>query len=228
MRRYMRKIVLLCLFLSVIVVIEISGVNAYLTLESLKRYQRSIEVIIAHHHLLSVLFYILLYIFSTAFAIPGALILSLAGGLFFHTLPGVIYVNIGATMGAILAFLFARYILGDWVQKRYSTQLGSFNNELVKNGYIYLLSVRLIPVFPFFLINLLSGLTRVPLRTFVWTTSAGIFPASLIYTFAGSRIGDVTSPGDIISRPMLSALMFLALLVLVPVLWKKLKSRRHL
>ncbi len=227
MKRHLIQIALLCLLIAIVVVIDISGANAYLTLENLKRHQHSIEQIVAHRYALSVLLYILLYIVSTALGIPGALVLSLAGGLFFHTLPGVIYVNIGATIGAILAFLFSRYILGDWAQKKYSTQLGSFNDELTKNGHMYLLSVRLIPVFPFFLINLLSGLTRVPLKTFAWTTSAGIFPASLIYTFSGSRIGDVTSPEDIISRPMLSALVLLSLLVLVPVLWNKLRPRRH-
>jgi uncharacterized membrane protein YdjX (TVP38/TMEM64 family) len=227
MRRRLKQIVLLCLPFAIVVAVEISGANTYLTLENLKRYQHSIEQIIAQHYASSVLFYISLYIVSTALAIPGALVLSLAGGLFFHTLPGVIYVNIGATVGAILAFLFARYIFGDWVQKRYSTQLGSFNDELAKNGYAYLLSARFIPIFPFFLINLLSGLTRVPLKTFVWTTSVGILPASLIYTFAGSRIGDITSTGDIISRPMLSALTLLAILALAPVVWNKFKSGRR-
>jgi uncharacterized membrane protein YdjX (TVP38/TMEM64 family) len=227
MRRHLKQMVLLCLLLTIVVVLEISGANTYLTLENLKRYQYNIEQIVVHHYVLSVLFYISLYIASTALAIPGGLVLSLAGGLFFHTWPGVIYVNIGATVGAILAFFFARYILGDWVQKRYSMQLQSFNDEFANNGHIYLLSVRLIPVFPFFLINLLSGLTRVRLKTFVWTTSLGILPASLIYTFAGSRVGNVTSPRDILSRPMLSALILLAMLVLVPVLWTKLKPRRQ-
>lgn len=227
MRRHLKQIILLCLLLAIVVIIEISGADMYLTLENLKSYQHSIEQIVAHHYLLSVLFYISLYIVSTALAIPGALVLSLAGGLFFHTLPGVIYVNIGATIGAILAFFLARYILGNWVQKRYSMQLRSFNDEFANNGHIYLLSVRLIPVFPFFLINILSGLTRVPLKTFVWTTSVGILPASLVYTFAGSRIGDITSTGDIISRPMLSALTLLAILALAPVVWNKLKSGRQ-
>jgi uncharacterized membrane protein YdjX (TVP38/TMEM64 family) len=226
MRKHMKQVVLLCLLIAIVVVMKISGVNVYLTLENLKRYQHTIDQVVAHHYVLSVLFYISLYIISTALAIPGALVLSLAGGLFFHILPGVIYVNIGATVGAILAFVFARHMLGGWIQKKYSAQLGSFNNELAKNGHIYILSVRLIPVFPFFLINLLSGLTKVPLKTFIWTTSVGILPASLVYTFAGSRIGDITSPGDIISRPMLSALTLLAILVLAPVLLTKLKPRR--
>ena len=124
-------------------------------------------------YILSLFLFISLYIIATAFSIPGDIILTLAGGFLFGIAVATVIVNIGATAGAVLAFLSARYLVGDRLQEKYQGQLNRFNEELNLNGPRYLLTLRFIPVFPFFLINFLAGLTNIPLRTFVWTTSVG-------------------------------------------------------
>lgn len=226
-KRRLKPAILLFFLIAVIIAIRLSGQAGYFTLENLKAHRAALEQAVHVHYGPAVLCYIALYTASTALAVPGALILTLAGGLLFHTFPGIIYVNIGATTGAVLAFTFSRYILGTLLQERYSRQLGSFNADLEKNGYLYLLSVRLIPVFPFFLINVLSGLTTIPLLTFALTTALGILPGSLVYTYAGSQIGSLTSAKDVLSGRVLLAFSLLALLAILPVVVKKLQSAKR-
>ena len=121
----------------------------------------------------------------------------------------MLYVNIGATCGAVLAFLSARYLLGSRLQESYGAQLAKFNGEMERNGVRYLLTLRLIPVFPFFLVNFLSGLTRVHLSTFTWTTAAGIIPGTVVFAYAGHQLETVHSVGDIFTGKVLSAFLLL-------------------
>lgn len=225
MRKYAAQVIALCVLIAIIVAIRASGAGTYLTVENLRKHKELLEQLIRARYALSVFVYILIYLASVAFSVPGATVLTLAGGFLFHLLPGIIYVNVGATLGATLAFLLSRYILGNAIQNRYGTQLERFNRELDENGHLYLLTVRFIPVFPFFLINILSGLTRTPLRTFVWTTAAGILPGSLVYTFAGSQLGTINSVGDLFAGRILIAFLLLAALSLVPLVLKKISAK---
>jgi uncharacterized membrane protein YdjX (TVP38/TMEM64 family) len=224
-KKYARQIILLFVVMAIIVGIRFFGVGHYLTLENLKEHREVLEQAVAGHYPVSILVYVLLYTISTAFSVPGAAVLSLAGGFLFGTIIGAVCANVGATAGATLAFIFARYIVGDWFQKRYGTQLERFNGEFIENGYLYLLTVRFMPAFPFFLINILSGLTKIPVRTFVWTTSAGIIPGSLVYTFAGSQLGTIGSLGDLFRGRILIAFLLLAGLTLIPLIVKKVWSK---
>jgi len=218
------KQLLFLLFLAAIpVAIHFSGLGGYLTFEGLKNHRSALEQAVATHYLLSVLLYIVFYIL-TAFAVPGALILTVAGGFLFGIFAGVTYAIVGATIGGLSAFLLSRYLLGNWLQARYSRQLERFNSELGRNGDLYLVLARLIPILPFFLVNYLCGLTRVRVWTFVWATAAGIFPASLVYTFAGTEIGSISSLGDLISSRLIISFLFLSLFTLLPVTWRKLKG----
>ncbi|TAL24857.1 MAG: TVP38/TMEM64 family protein [Nitrospirae bacterium] len=184
------------------------------------------EEFVLNRYYLSIVIYIIVYTVSTALSVPGAAVLTLSGGFVFGAVYGAIYSNIGATAGATLAFLFSRYLIGEWVQKKYKERLRRFNEELAKSGHLYLLTLRLIPAFPFFLINFFAGLAKVPLRTFLWTTAVGIIPGDIAYSFAGSRLNTIESVEDIFSARMLIALAFLALLILFPVIYKKLKYKR--
>lgn len=208
----------LLLFISAIVALRYSPWGSLLTFENLKAHRESLAVFVRDHYVLSVIAFIAVYIGGVAFSVPGAVILTISGGFLFGTIAGTVFVNIGATAGAALAFLSARYLLGARLQERYRDQLRTFNNELEQNGARYLLTLRLIPVFPFFLINFLSGLTTIPIRTFIWTTSLGITPASAVFAYAGRRIGEIQSPSDILSKGMVIALLLLALLALLPTL----------
>jgi uncharacterized membrane protein YdjX (TVP38/TMEM64 family) len=171
---------------------------------------------------LSVLIFVVVYIGVTAFSIPGATVMSLLGGFLFGPFLGVVLINVGATAGATAVFVAARYFLGQDVQKKYEKQLTRLNREMEKNGKSYFLTLRFIPLFPFFLINLLAGFTTLPLRTFIWTTSVGIIPGSFVYAYlgaTGSRTGESGFGWQITL-----AFGLLALFSLIPVIIKKIKQ----
>jgi uncharacterized membrane protein YdjX (TVP38/TMEM64 family) len=166
------------------------------------------------------------YVIVTGLSIPGAVILTLAGGFLFGTIAGVLYVDAGATAGAVCAFLSARYLLGDRLQQKYGGQFAKFNGEMDRNGVNYLLTLRLIAVFPFFLINFLAGLTKVPLKTFLWTTAVGIIPGTAVFAYAGQQLGYINSPADILSKKVIAALAALGFITLAPTVWKRIRKAK--
>jgi len=225
MKKWWGRAALVAVILGVLLALRLTGAWGLLTLDNLKANREAVSALVTAHPLLSAVVFVGAYLVVTALSIPGAAVMTLAGGFLFGTVLGTAYVNLGATSGAILAFLSARYVIGDSVQRRYAAQLETFNRELERNGHLYLLTLRLIPVFPFFLINFLSGLTRIPLWTFVWTTALGIVPGSLVYTFAGSQLATIRSTGDVLSGRMLLALALLGLLALAPVAVQRIRGR---
>jgi len=216
-----KQLLLLIAFIAVIAALRYSPLGRALTFESLAQNRDSLVVFVRDHYGLSVASFIAVYVLTTALSIPGAIILTLAGGFLFGVAAGTLYVNIGATAGGAIAFLAARYLLGNRLQEKYALQLAKFNSEIDRNGANYLLTLRLIPVFPFFLINFLSGLTKIRLRTFLWTTSLGIIPGTAVYAFAGQQLGSIRSPADILSKNVIIAFLVLALFTLVPVIVKR-------
>jgi uncharacterized membrane protein YdjX (TVP38/TMEM64 family) len=224
--RTKKKILILILLIAAIMAIRYSPVGSILTFDNLKQHRESLVSFVQDRYGLSVVVFIAAYILVTAFSMPGGVILTLAGGFLFNTLASTLYVNIGATIGATLAFLSSRYLLGTGIQEKYQSQLRKFNEELEKNGTHYLLTLRLIPVFPFFLINFLSGLTKIPVRTFIWTTSLGIIPGTAVFAFAGRQIGTINSASEILSLKVLAAFAILAFFALIPVIMKRIKEGR--
>jgi uncharacterized membrane protein YdjX (TVP38/TMEM64 family) len=218
MKKHPKNIIALLVLIAVIVGIRLSGISDYLTLETLQKNRDALLALVRERYVLSVILYIAVYITAVALNLPGGAVLTLAGGYLFGTVAAVVFVNIGATIGAVLAFLTARHLLGRRIQESYAVQLAKFNKEMDRNGMRYLLTLRLIPVFPFFLVNFLSGLTRVPLATFLWTTAVGIIPATAVFAYAGQQLGTVRSAGDILSPRILAAFIALALFVLFPAL----------
>lgn len=222
----MKKLIILALFIAVIILIRFTELGNILSFENLQAQKDVLKSYVEANFVTSILAFIGIYIASVAFSIPGATILTLSAGFIFGTLTGLIAVNIGATLGAIAAFLVARYVLGQSLQDKYALQLERFNQEFEKDGYLYLLTLRFIPLFPFFLINFLSGLTTVRLSTFAWTTAVGILPGSFVYIYAGSQLGSINALADIFSKDMLLAFTLLGLFTLVPIIFKKVKERK--
>ncbi len=227
LKRNKKKLLFVCLLVAALIALRFSPVGDMLTFENLKRNRDVFTSLVRGHYLQSVVAYIALYILITALSIPGAGIMTLAGGFLFGVFPATFYIDIGATTGATLAFLTARYLLGDWLQQKYRAQLSSFNGEMQRNGSRYLLTVRLIPVFPFFIINFLSGLTNVSVKTFVWTTALGIVPVTIIFAYAGKQLGTINSVAEILSARMIAALAALAALALFPTIRKRIKASRN-
>src|SRR6185369_455999 len=181
----------------------------FLTLESLKGNRQVLLGFYATHRLAMVAGFMAIYILQTALSLPGAAILSLAAGAIFGPLRGTIYAVIAASIGATLAFLVTRYLLRDLVLARFGSRLEGMNRELDQLGFNYLLFLRLVPVFPFFLINLAAGLTRLPLRTFMLGTLLGIIPGGFVYVNAGASLATITSLSGIASPRVLGSLALL-------------------
>jgi len=197
----------------------------FLTLEALKANRQALLDYYATHRLLTVAGFMALYIVQTALSLPGAAILSLAAGAVFGSIMGTIYANIAATIGATLAFLVTRYLLRDVVLSRFGEKLEGINRELESRGFNYLLFLRLVPVFPFFLINLAAGLTRLPLPTFFFGTMLGIIPGGFVYVNAGASLATIDSLAGILSPRVLGSFALLGLFALVPVLYGKWRDR---
>lgn len=226
MKQWIRPAIFLLIVIAAVIAINLTGLSKEFTFQNLENSREAVKNFLRENYALSALIFIGVYIAVTALSVPGATILTLAGGFLFGTLPGALFVNAGATIGATGAFLAARYFIGGVVQEKYSGNLENFNKEIKANGANYLLTLRFIPVIPFFLINILAGMTRINIWTFVWTTSAGIIPGSIVYAYAGNNLGALKSASGILSWPIISALLLLALFSIVPVFLKKFTGAR--
>ncbi len=219
------KIVLALLLAAGIGAFFYFDLGQYLSLESLKANRDRLFAYTESNYGIAVTIFIVTYIVQTAFSLPGGAILTLAGGFLFGSLFGTIFVNIGATTGATLAFLAARYLLRDWVENKFGDRLGPIQAGFAKNAFSYLMTLRLIPAFPFFLVNLVSGLTRVNLGTYVAATALGIIPGSFVFAFAGRQLGTINSLSEIASPPVLLAFTFLGLLAIMPIIYRKITGK---
>lgn len=190
----------------------------YLSLEFLQA-QRSVAV--EFHQAnpwLTSLGFLALYVAITGLSLPGAAILTLAAGAIFGLALGTVIVSFASTIGATLAFLLARYLLRDAVQKRFEKQLGPINEGVRKDGAFYLFALRLVPAFPFFAINLAMGLTPLKVWTFFWVSQVGMLAGTLVYVNAGQQIGQLESLAGILSPTLI---LSFALLGLFPLIAKK-------
>ena len=190
----------------------------YLSLEFLQA-QRSaaVETHQANPWLTS-LGFLALYVAVTGLSLPGAAILTLAAGAIFGLALGTVIVSFASTIGATLAFLLARYLLRDAVQRRFEKQLGPINEGVRKDGAFYLFALRLVPAFPFFAINLAMGLTPLKVWTFFWVSQVGMLAGTLVYVNAGQQIGQLESLAGILSPTLI---LSFALLGLFPLIAKK-------
>lgn len=193
----------------------------YLSLDALKQNRDQLLAFTESNYAASVAIFILTYIVVTGLSLPGAVILTLAGGFVFGGVIGTLFVNLGATTGATLAFLAARYLLRDWVEQKFGRWIEPVQQGFAKNAFSYLLTLRLIPLFPFFVVNLVSGLTRVKVGTYVAATAIGIIPGSFVYAYAGRQLGTINSLKEIASPNVIGAFVLLGLLALAPIVYKK-------
>ncbi|WP_229680802.1 FAD-dependent oxidoreductase [Marinobacterium zhoushanense] len=162
--------------------------------------------------------FFLIYVAVTALSLPGAAVMTLAGGALFGLLWGVVLISFASSIGATLAFLVSRYLLHDWVQSRFGGRLAPINRGIERDGAFYLFTLRLVPVFPFFLINLLMGLTPIRTSTFYWVSQVGMLAGTVVYVNAGTHLGQLERLADILS---LDLLISFAILGLFPLLARK-------
>lgn len=214
----MKKILIATSLIVIFGLIYYFDLHQYLSFAKIKEVQGDLQDYTSKHYLFVFVSFAAIYIFSTALSIPGASLLTLLSGALFGVIMGTVLVSISSTMGATLAFLGSRFLLQDWVQSKFPTAFNKINDGVQKDGAFYLFSTRLIPIFPFFVVNLLMGLTKIKVPTYMWVSALGMLPATVVYVNAGTRLSELESPSGILSPALIGS--FIALGVF-PVLAKK-------
>ena len=226
------RVAVLLGFVALLVLIFVSGAHQYFSLETLSANRTRLLDFVQQNAVLAVVSFMVVYIVSVAFSIPGASWLTIAGGFVFGAVTGTFYIVVAATIGATIVFLLARYVLGDTLRAKAGNALKKMEDGFREDALSYLLVLRLVPLFPFFLVNLVPAFLGVPLRTYVLGTFFGIIPGTFVYATVGAGIGDALAagasvdPSAALRQPtVIGALVGLAVLALIPVVYKRIKAR---
>ncbi len=218
-----KRLWLVGLAIIVILGVRLSGIGEVLSLETLRAHRQAMLGLVERNFALATGLYLVVYVAATALSVPGAVILTLAGGFLFGAIYGTVLTVIGASTGATLVFLFARYLTGERALDRLGPQAARLADGLRRNAWAYLLALRLVPLFPFFLVNLVPAIVGVRLPVYVLTTVFGIMPGTAVYSLAGAGLGsvfdrgEVFSVGAVLTPEIIAALIGLALLALIAI-----------
>jgi len=223
MKKWMKVLIVIFTIVFINYLIKYLGYDKLLTFENLQANKDNLNSFVEVNYLYTVLVYIGVYIVTTALMLPGGGVLSLTGGVLFGPIKATIFINFGATIGAMASFFLSRYLVGEWAQIKFKNQLEKFNREIETHGSNYLLTLRFVPLFPFFLINIASGLTKIKPSKFLWTTMLGIIPGSYAYALAGNNLSSITSISEILSFNVIIVFVVLGIISLIPIILKKLK-----
>ncbi len=225
----MKKVGLVGIIITILVIFFAFDLGQFLTLEYIKGQQHQIDALYAENKLLTLASFFLLYILVTGASLPGATILTLAAGAVFGLLNALILVSFASSIGASLAFVISRYLFRETVETRFGSSLKAINDGIEKDGAFYLFALRLVPAFPFFVINLVMGLTPIKLKTFYWVSQLGMFAGTIVYVNAGTQLGQINSAAEILSAELIISFVLLAMLPFVGrVIVNQLKYRKAL
>jgi uncharacterized membrane protein YdjX (TVP38/TMEM64 family) len=191
----------------------------FLTIAQLKLAKHELLEYYASHRAMTAFLFVLTYIVLASLSVPGALSLTFAAGAIFGPWLGTVLASVGSALGATGAFLSARYLVGSSIQKRYAARLEVINRGFREEGAFYLLSLRLFAVIPYFVTNVVMGLTTIPTRTFLWATQLGMLPVIFLYTYTGTELSEIESVSDLFSPRLILSFIAMALL---PIVAKKL------
>ncbi|MDQ7002026.1 MAG: TVP38/TMEM64 family protein [Ghiorsea sp.] len=227
----LKKSLPLLVIIALTALFVLSGWHEYLSFEQLREHRLTLNTWVADYPMLSALVFVLLYVVVVAFSLPGGTIMTLTGGFLFGAAWGGLYTVIGATLGATIIFLIAKTSLGDVLLAKAGKSIQKMKAGFQNDALSYMFVLRLVPLFPFFIVNLAPAFLGVPLRTYVIATFFGIMPATFVFSLAGSGLGKVFEQGGsfsiagILTPEMIGALLGLALLSLIPVFYKKFKNK---
>jgi len=210
-----QKIVIVAVIALFIALFFALDVRQYFTLDYIKSSQASFAEYYADHKVLVIGGYMLIYIVMAALSLPGAAVMTLLGGALFGRLAGTVAVSFASTIGATLACFVARFLLRDWVQSKVGKRLKPINDGLEREGAFYLFTMRLIPAFPFWLINLAMGLTNLSLWTFYWVSQIGMLPGTFVYVNAGTELAQIDSLSGILNPTLIISFVILGLFPLI-------------
>ena len=226
-RSILKKIIITTLIISCISGFFIFDLNQFFTLSNLKASREKFLFFYAGNRFLTITVYMMIYIVITALSLPGAAIMTLAGGGLFGFFAGLVIVSFASSIGATAACFVSRYLLRGWVEEKFGDKLNIINAGIESEGIFYLFMLRLIPVFPFFIINLLMGLTRIRLTTFYWVSQLGMLAGTAVYVNAGKELGRLNSLAGILSPGFIISFVILGIfpLAVKKILnWYKIKS----
>ncbi|MBT3530326.1 MAG: FAD-dependent oxidoreductase [Gammaproteobacteria bacterium] len=204
------RILIVGLIVAALVSYFLFDLDQYLTLEYVQSSLADIRAFKDENFALAATSYFVAYVVITGLSIPAAIIVTLMGGAIFGLFWGTLLASFGSSIGATLAFLATRFLLQDWVQHKFGDYLAPLNRGMKKDGNFYLFSIRLVPVLPFFVVNLLMGLTRIPALSFYLISQVGMLPSTAVFVNAGSELAQITSVTGLISLPLLASFVLLA------------------
>ncbi len=208
------------------------GLNRYVSFSVLRDNREALLTWVQHQGFLAAIVYMAIYAIAVAFSLPGGLVMSITGGFLFGTLWGALYIIIGATLGATALFVIAKTALGDPLRAKAGPWLQRMEEGFRENALSYLLVLRLVPLFPFFVVNLVPAFLGVSLLTYVVGTFFGIIPGVFVFASVGAGLGSIFDSGEafsasgILTPQIITALVGLAILALIPVVYKKIKARQ--
>lgn len=208
-------ILLLLIVISIIYLKQTTSLGSYFTLTYLKNQHTSLLEYYQSHKVIFITSYVLIYIIITAASLPGAALLTILGGSIFGLLTGTIVVSFASSIGATCAFLIARWLLRDYFQGKFADKLSAINKGIENEGAFYLFALRLVPIFPFFLINIAMGLTPIKTTTFYWVSQIAMLPGTIAFVNAGKELAKIDSLGSILSTSLLISFAILGLLPLL-------------
>lgn len=214
----LKKIAIVIVIAGVIIAFKVFNLGQYMTLAYIKGSQQNFLSLYAEHRITVIAGYMAIYILSTALSLPGAAALTIAAGAIFSLVAGTVIVSIASTIGATLACSVSRFLLRDWVQRKFGDRIAKVNEGIEKEGAFYLFTLRLIPVFPFWLINLAMGVTKIRLFTFFWVSQLGMLAGTIVYVNAGKELAKIDSLKGIFSPGLIVSF---ALLGVFPITAKK-------
>ena len=210
-RKLIQRIIIIFVIIIVIASFFIFDLGKYLSLNYIKASQQSFEDLYYQHQILVLSTYMFVYILVAALSLPGATIMTLAGGALFGFIGGTIVVSFASTIGATLACFVSRFLLRDWVQNKFGDKLETVNQGVENEGAFYLFTMRLIPALPFFVINLAMGLTKMRLWTFYWVSQLGMLAGTMVYVNAGKELAKIDSLSGILSPSLIVSFIILGL-----------------
>ncbi len=220
------KLAILAAFVSGIAAFFLLGGQKYLSLDTIKQNRDALLALTREHYVLAIIATFFIYTVSTALSFPGGIVLSLMTGFLFGRWVGTGIIVCAATLGAALVFLAARYLFADWAKARMGSFGEKINQGFSENALSYLLFLRLVPLFPFWLVNLAPAFTNMKLPTYILGTALGIIPGSFVFANLGQSLGSLNSLSDLLSNDVKIAFGLLGLFALLPVLIKKFRSKK--
>jgi len=212
-------LIIVALFVGAAIIFRVYHLEQYLSLQYVKDSKEQFALLYEQRRFMVIGAYFLIYVLVTGFSLPGATVMTLAGGALFGFWIGLVTVSFASSIGATLACIVARFVLRDWVQRKFHDKLKPINEGVEREGAFYLFTLRLVPLFPFFIINMAMGLTRMPIKTYYWVSQVGMLAGTAVYVNAGKELSKLDSLSGILSP---SLLISFAILGVFPITVKKL------